>query len=384
MVGRTVNMRRTATIVIALLLVSACGKTDSESGSESGDRSSAFNTPMNTDMGAAGTEPAQNPVSDFGNTMKTVDLDPVIMVQPGLDEDTCARADVFVDRIRPRIVFLVDASASMGEDFGGVSRWDALRDALLADDGLVKDLEELAKFGLVTYEGPRFITCPSYRFAAPAPVNYQYVDSAFPMQPPPEGTSATPTGEAMNWAIDHAFLDQTASPDGDWETQFMIFATDGEPNGCAAGATDEPPRDFESVLAAANKAASRGIKIYVISLAEATGEFADHLAEVAAIGQTDTVYSPQNKEDLISELKDIVGATVSCDIALTAGRVKLGAECKGELTMNGQELECGPDAADGWELLNETTIQLKGSSCDTFRLTPSTEIRASFPCEALL
>ena len=382
------NMQRNVSIVlvVALTLIAACGKSDSGSGSDgSGDRSSAFNSPSGASgAGAAGTGAAPG-TPDFGNTMKTVDLDPVVMKQPGLDDGTCARADVFVDRIRPRIVFLVDASASMGEDFGGVSRWDALREALLAPtDGLVDSLQELAKFGLITYEGPRFIECPTYRFAAPAPVNYQYIEAAFPMQPPAVGTSATPTGEAMNWAIDHAFLDQTASPDGDWETQFMIFATDGEPNGCPTGATDEPARDFDSVLAAANKAASRGIKIYVISLAEATGEFADHLAQVAAIGKTDKVYSPQNKEGLVSELQDIVGATVSCDIALTAGRVKVGAECKGELMMNGQLLECGPDATDGWELLNETTLQLKGQACEDYRLTPSAEIRATFPCEALL
>lgn len=35
----------------------------------------------------------------------------------------------------PRVVVLADASSSMGEDLGGVLRWDALREALLAGEG---------------------------------------------------------------------------------------------------------------------------------------------------------------------------------------------------------------------------------------------------------
>lgn len=353
-------------------------------GCASGDQSSDGRSVKREPAGSR-AEPAASPSgggsADFGNT----DAGPVEtptrpMVDDGLDNMTCARADVFAERIRPRIVFLIDASSSMSEDLGGVSRWDALRDALLADDGLIPMLQDLVKFGLITYEGPRYTTCPAYRYASPAPGNLELMTAAFPDAPPAE--SSTPTGAAMDWAIDNAFLDQVPDPDASWEPQFMIFATDGEPNGCAQGSTDEPPLDFDGVLAAAHKAAGRGIEIFVISLAEATGEFASHLQQVATIGGTDQVYAPQNKAELVTELQAIVGAALSCQVELTAGEVIEGRECLGEVLLNSEPLEC--DGEDGFELVDSKHLLLKGTACETFKLDPTAYLTATFPCESLL
>lgn len=369
---------RATTFVLCMALAGGlgCGSSDP---TESQDRSSGAQSSATSPSGT-GTTSGSTSGTDFGNSS----ADPgsnVTTVTPtaGLDEDTCARADVVVERIKPRIVFLVDASSSMGEDFGGVSRWDALREALLASDGLVTTLQEIVKFGLVAFEGPRYTTCPAYRYAAPAAGNFELVDAAFPGAPPTE--SSTPTGAAMDWAIDNAFLDQVPSPDVRWEPQYLILATDGEPNGCAQGSADNPPRDFDSVLAAATKAATRGIEVFVISLAEPTGEFATHLAEVASIGMTDTVFSPQSKADLVSELETIIGSAVSCQVELTAGRVREGTECKGEVTLDGEPLEC--NGADGWELADESHLLLKGTACDAYKLAPAAVVNATFPCEAL-
>jgi hypothetical protein len=205
------------------------------------------------------------------------------------------------------------------------------------------------------------------------------ISSAFPDAPPTD--SSTPTGVAMDWAIDNAFLDQVPGPDVMLESQFMIFATDGEPNGCFKGSTT-PPLDYDGVIAAVHKAASRDIKIFVISLAEPTGEFADHLKQVAMIGGTDEVYTPQNKDDLVSELETIIGATISCQVELTAGRIMEGKECLGEVMLNGEPLEC--DGKNGFSLVDATHLVLKGTACDDYKLTPSAMLSAKFPCEALL
>lgn len=300
-----------------------------------------------------------------------------IMQIGGLDEDTCARADISLDRIRPRIVFLVDASSSMSEDLGGISRWNAMRTALLDADGVVPNLEDLVKFGLVTYAGPRFTTCPDYRYATPGPANFALIDAAFPADPPL--VSSTPTGAAMDWAIDNAFLDPIADPDAQVDPQFMIFATDGEPNGCAVDG-QEPPRDFDSVLAAANRAANRGITIFVLSLAEATGEFADHLTEVATIGGTGTVFSPRNKEALVSELETIVGGAISCEVELS-GLIYEALACEGTVTLNDEPLPC--DDPDGWEVVDDGHIKLNGEACDRYRLSASAAISADFPCAVI-
>jgi hypothetical protein len=361
-----------------LASVLACSKGDQSSGGRTDTGSPTTPSAQPTTPGGDDSDPTG---SDFGNSGSQPAAMPSTppSVQPGLDDMTCARADVYVERIRPRIVFLVDASSSMSEDFGGVTRWNALREALLADDGLIPTLQALVKFGLVTYQGPRYTTCPSYRYSAPAPGNVDLIAAAFPNAPPDE--SSTPTGEAMDWAIDNAFLDQVPSPDEPWEAQFMIFATDGEPNGCAQGSTDEPPRDFASVIAAAHKAASRSIGVFVISLAEATGEFADHLQEVATIGGTDTVYSPQSKAELVTELQNIIGAAISCQVELTAGAIREGRECTGEVLLNSDPLEC--DGENGFELVDSTHILLKGSACDDFKLDPNASLSATFPCEAI-
>ena len=365
-----------------LMLLGSLALGCSNGDQSSGARSAKPSPGTSSGSSSANPKPGQtgSAGSDFGNSSTPPVDAPQTPVNSGLDEKTCARADVQVERIRPRIVFLVDASSSMSEDLGGVTRWDALREALLADDGLVPSLQELVKFGLITYEGPRYTTCPAYRYAAPAPSNVDLVAAAFPDAPPEE--SSTPTGAAMDWAIDNAFLDQVPSPDSTWEAQFMIFATDGEPNGCAQGSTTEPARDFDSVIAAAHKAAGRGIDVFVISLADAAGEFADHLQQVATIGGTDKVYSPQNKAELVSELQTIIGATISCQVELSAGRIIAGRECSGEVLLNFDPLECNGD--DGFELVDSTHILLKGKACDDFKFTPSATLSASFPCESLL
>lgn len=374
--------RPLVSLALAGWIMFGCSSGDPASSAGRGSNSSSSATPSKT-----GSRPAEGADGgtaataghSFGNSDAAVPGTSTSNPNNGLDVHTCARAELYVERIRPRIVFLIDSSSSMSEDLGGVSRWDALRGALLGTAGLVPTLQDLVKFGLITYQGPRYTTCPAYRYAAPAPGNFKLVDSAFPDAPPMD--SSTPTGAAMDWAIDNAFLDQVPSPDKPWEPQFMIFATDGEPNGCSQGSAGAPPLDFDSVIAAAHKASARAIKVFVISLAEATGMFSDHLKEVAKIGGTDTVYSPRSKDDLVRELETIIGTAISCQVMLNAGRVISGGECKGEVTLNSKPLEC--NGADGWELVDSTHLLLKGKACTDFKLTPSAMVGASFPCEAL-
>src|SRR6476620_6481995 len=105
-------MRRMLHAWSMLLVIAALGCAgDKVSERESSPKKPSSSKGKNDSSGSAGAS------SDFGNTATQTMEAPKI--QPGLDNHTCARADVYVERIRPRVVFLVDASSSMSEDLGG-------------------------------------------------------------------------------------------------------------------------------------------------------------------------------------------------------------------------------------------------------------------------
>jgi hypothetical protein len=107
----------------------------------------------------------------------------------------------------------------------------------------------------------------------------------------------------------------------------------------------------------------------------------EHLAEVAEIGGTDEVYSPTTKAALVSELQEIIGEAVTCQLDVSAGRIQQHLACKGEVLLNGEPLECEGD--DGWELVDDKHILLKGKACDDYKLSTTAVLSASFPCEAV-
>src|SRR5690606_9132023 len=51
------------------------------------------------------------------------------------------------------IVILLDRSLSMNEPFGTATRWEAFREALVGDHGIVRALEDHRRMGLVAYMG---------------------------------------------------------------------------------------------------------------------------------------------------------------------------------------------------------------------------------------
>ena len=66
----------------------------------------------------------------------------------------CASAMVNTSTATPDILFVVDGSGSMCGPFGGSTRWQALRTALLEPtNGLIYQLQASAVFGMVLYDG---------------------------------------------------------------------------------------------------------------------------------------------------------------------------------------------------------------------------------------
>jgi hypothetical protein len=130
--------------------------------------------------------------------------------------------------------------------------------------------------------------------------------------------------------------------------------------------------------------------MYVISVASAGGEFAAHLQQMANIGAGmppdmnpgAPVYYPEDPAQLAETLKTLIGAELSCDLALEGKGVMPGMECMGTVKLNGQALEC--NGADGWKLLDQKTIQLQGTACDAFKDAIDARLEANFPCKVIV
>jgi hypothetical protein len=298
--------------------------------------------------------------------------------------DDCASAMAFASRIVPTIHLVVDGSCSMELDLtsqepygtcdieepGGTTRWGALRNALVGDpDGVVTRLQDVISFGFYLYGTEP--TCPLIGTPLAASVGQgDAIRAAMPLSPP---GSNTPTGLALQQIVDG--IQPNTEPDSDVGPQILLLATDGAPNSCNSSTID-----FQPSLQAAMAARDKGLTMYVLSLAAASGEFAAHLQEMADIGlgqQNAPVYSPSSPEQLRGDLESLIGGAVGCDVRVN-GSVVGARACEGEVRIDGDLLECGTD----WELADASTLRLLGAACDRFRTDASAMLTARWPCGA--
>ena len=238
----------------------------------------------------------------------------------------------------PTIAFVIDGSGSMCEPFGTSTRWTELRNALLTKDtGLMYRLNGLASLGLYIYDGgidfglalnsptmgPMATCmggggmrrgasgCPQIVEVKPAPANAAAIDTMYPMV---ELGGSTPTDKAMNYTVDQ--LLKLRGTRGSTDPQFILLATDGQPNDiCMGGMGGDGTAQQRNVIAAADRAAAMGITTFVVSLASDPA-LQMHLDEVARHGDPRDPaahsYTPTNTADLVNTLTKLLGTAVGC------------------------------------------------------------------------
>lgn len=312
----------------------------------------------------------------------------------------CAEVTVTASRILPTVMLVVDGSTSMEMPYGqpalddaGMpdpaappppSRWSSVREALVGPDGVVPSLQGLVSFGLAVFG--TMPTCPlPTGVIAPALNNAAAITPAVPAGPP---GFTTPTGLALEEIVKMLpdptmVLDST--PIG---PQIILLATDGDPNSCEGGGfLGVPVTDYVPSINAALAAQAKHLKMYVVSVGQDAA--AAHLQEMANIGANvdrmtggAEVYYPEDTASLKTTLETLIGAELSCDLALEGQGVKMGQECTGTVKFNGMDLEC--NGADGFELKDPKTLTIKGATCEIYKNSVDSSVSATFPCEAII
>jgi hypothetical protein len=367
MLGRSIR-----TGALLALALAACGG-DDDAGGEGNGSSQFGNAPPPGSIGLPGTGSGGSG-SSGGNAGASAG---------GPIRNVCPDGQVRTTRATPRVMLVLDGSCSMSTPYpanGAPSamqctgdqgtRWAALRNALIAPGaGVVARLANVVEFGTVVYGTQNQCPIPGTPID-PALGNLAAIEGELPQQPP---GMFTPTGLALDWVHDNMIED--AAPDAEFQPQIVVLATDGEPNSC----DDWMNTTYQASVDAVTRIQARGVQTYVISLADATGAFHDHLQQLADIGSgvgSGILYEPTNPDQLTNDLNSLVGGAIGCDLTLN-GEVLPGAECSGTVTLGTRTLQCNTD----YVVKDSRSITLMGAACDELMTTPDTLLVADFPCD---
>jgi hypothetical protein len=286
-------------------------------------------------------------------------------------------------------MMIVDRSGSMDWDFSDCdpndpcgfvapSRWDAVVDALVGTNGLVPELDDIARFGLTLYwkstrsspDGTMCAQTEEVAFSETLGATTDAIAATFASNDP---DGYTPTAEAIESVT--ASLDASPPPEG---PTVYLLATDGQPNGCDRNEEDEDQDNSVNAVKAAFEL-DPSVETFVLGV-----NFDDsHLQDLANAGQGVTsgakLWTAANADALQIALAQIVEQNIPCTVKLTDGQIDIAQACEGQVTLNTtEELDCN-NTTRGWRALDGTTIELMGSACDDWR-GGSADLKAVFPC----
>ncbi len=310
----------------------------------------------------------------------------------GSNSNVCADVALKANVTTPNVVLIIDQSGSMTDKFGNGSRWTVLKDALLSDTGLIAELQSVVRFGvaLYTYDEQKDKTCP---IITPGNISVALnaLDGIRGVYKPAEPGDNTPTGESIEAVLTQVQTLGLTSVDSVDPTIFVL-ATDGNPDTCelpdqgafnSANSKVATKRSVDAV----KKAYAAGVRTYVIAVASETDLAQTHVNDLANAGVGDPAaasiksapsYRVDDDKGLRDALRTIVSGELSCEVKLE-GKI-IGDPCLGTVKLNGSTLTCSD--ANGWKLIDESTIELSGTSCNALKLGQTLE--ATFPCNSVV
>lgn len=286
----------------------------------------------------------------------------------GGPDAACPAVNFTAMSVTPSIGLLLDQSGSMYDNqFGNVTRYQAMRDALVGSNGVVTQLESKAYFGSMLYTTTN---CPNPIVSAvPRALN-----NAGPVRASIDSYlnsrgANTPTHRAIDSMV--ASFQQQPAPAG--SPPVIVLATDGLPNDC-----DSNNSTTSQSVASAAAAYAAGIPVYVLAINQSSTHFQD-LANAGQGMANAPYYVANDAAQLAAAFQQIINGVISCDLTIN-GTIDEAQAMNGTVTLNGMQLMYGTD----WQLVNGNIIRLVGNACTTLKNSTNPQVNASFPCGAVI
>jgi len=273
--------------------------------------------------------------------------------------------------VTPSISLVLDQSGSMFNNNIGnnVTRYQAMRDALVGTNGVVTQLESKAYFG------SRLYTCNGNNSAPETTAVGRNLNNAAALRASID-SKTNGTNTPTHTGINETAADFAANPPPAGSPPVIVLATDGLPNSCPNGGGEGP------TVAAAASAYAAGIPVYVLAINQNSQHFQDvaNAGQGWQPGQPNIPYFPvADVQQLQAAFNTIISGVISCDLSLTSS-IDPGQAMGGTVIVNGMTLTFGTD----WILVNGDTIRLLGAACDSLKNTPNPTVSASFPCGSVI
>lgn len=293
---------------------------------------------------------------------------------PDQEAVVCATAHQSVADTIPTVQLVIDRSGTMEDDFGSMSRWQAVYLTLMADGGLVGGLEDRVRFGLTTFTADAGTPCPLLHTVEPALGNLAAMEDLLGGLDP---VDETPTAAALDAVrVQLAALDVPGP-------KAIVLATDGEPDTCAVPDPDGLPEARAAAVAAAQAAHQAGIAVHVISVGDQIA--ASHLQDLANAGaglpvggaERAPYHQALDAGDLAAAFDAVIDGARTCVVRLD-GSIDPAIAAGGAVTLDGDPLVFGVD----WRLVDGDTIEILGDACDLIMGGGEHEIAAEFTCPA--
>lgn len=323
-------------------------------------------TPQLGDPGLGGTPPADDDGDDGDGD--------------GVGGDVCDD-EVFQasEAVPPRILLVVDKSGSMEDEAVGYagSKWDGAVSAL---SSVVTSLSGDVEFGLMLYPDgtSNFNECREGALeVSVGPSSASAIVNELDDTSPGGGTPTAPTLIEARQMLDGL------SADGG--SRVVILATDGGPN-CNSGLDTNSCRcvhagqcddsrnclDDENSISAAAQLSAAGYSVFVIGIpgSENFNDVLNNLAEAGgtALPGATKFYEATNSDALATSLENIASRVATCRFDLQS---PVTSATDVTVTIGSAGVPRDTTRTNGWDLVDDDTIELFGPACDGLVNTPA-------------